>query len=162
MTRRRCLGLSVVAAAALPLATACTTAGANAAHTPTPTPPSASTPAAVPTPARDTAVSPPELDGTETVAGRRGGTRGGGTLAFGAGEKGDALIVAVRCRGKGEIQVSVQPLNVGFPVACLAGRATTAYHRVGVVGAEKEGSVSVAGPSAVRWSLTVGREGSGS
>jgi hypothetical protein len=46
--------------------------------------------------------SPPELDDTETVAGRQGETRGGGAFEFSEGKKGDALIVAVRCQGKGD------------------------------------------------------------
>ncbi|MFD6284836.1 hypothetical protein [Streptomyces sp. NPDC060205] len=158
MARRLPMGPRVVAAAALAFCAACTTDGADAARTPVPTAPSASAPAAAPGPARDTVSSPPELDGTGTTAGRRAETRGGGTLAFRAGQKGDDLILAVRCRGKGEIQVSVKPLNVDFTVTCVPGRTTTVHHQVGVAGAERRGSVSVTGPSTVRWSMTVGRD----
>ncbi|MFD3380477.1 MULTISPECIES: hypothetical protein [unclassified Streptomyces] len=109
------------------------------------------------------------MDATETVAGRQGETRGGGTFEFGAGEKGDALIIAVRCQGKGEIEVSVKPVNVGFPLACVDGEASTttgtgididigtSYNQVRVAGVEKKGTVSVLAPSSVRWSMTIGR-----
>jgi len=105
--------------------------------------------------------SPPELDDSETVVVRQGETRGGGTFEFGEGEKGDALIIAVRCQGKGEIEVSVKPVNVGFPLECVEGGATTttstAYNQVDVAGVEKKGTVSVLAPSSVRWSMTIGR-----
>jgi hypothetical protein len=101
--------------------------------------------------------SPPELDDTETIAGRQGETRGSSTFEFSAGEKGDALIVAVRCQGTGEIKVSVKPVNVGFPLECVDGEASTTYNQVGVAGVEKKGIVSVLAPSSVRWSMTIGR-----
>ncbi|MFC8194417.1 hypothetical protein ACFUTV_03395 [Streptomyces sp. NPDC057298] len=104
-----------------------------------------------------TVKSPPELDDTETLAGRQGETRGGGTFEFLEGRKGDALIVAVRCQGKGEIKVSVRPVKVGFPLECADGEASTIYNEVRVAGAEKKGTVSVHGPSSVRWSMTIGR-----
>ncbi|QQM41146.1 hypothetical protein [Streptomyces liliifuscus] len=101
------------------------------------------------------------MDDSETVAGRQGETRGGGTFEFGEGEKGDALIIAVRCQGKGEIKVSVKPVNVGFPLECVDGEAgtttSTTYNQVGVAGVEKKGTVSVLAPSSVRWSMTIGR-----
>lgn len=111
--------------------------------------------------------SPPELDDSETVVARQGETRGAGTLEFGEGEKGDALIIAVRCQGKGEIEVSVKPVNVGFPLECVDGEASTAtststststtYNQIDVAGAERKGTVSVLAPSSVRWSMTIGR-----
>ncbi|WP_406100677.1 hypothetical protein OG698_00380 [Streptomyces sp. NBC_01003] len=101
--------------------------------------------------------SPPELDGTETVAGRQSGTRGGRTLEYRKGEKGQDLIIAVRCRGKGEIKVSLNPVKVSFPLKCVGGEVTTTYNQVGVAGVEKKGTVSVQAPSTVRWSMTIGR-----
>ncbi|MEU9956043.1 hypothetical protein [Streptomyces sp. NPDC050982] len=104
---------------------------------------------------------PPELDDSESVAGSQGETRGGGTFGFDEGEKGDALIIAVQCQGKGEIRVSVKPVNVRFPLECVHGDAgtttSTTYNQVGVAGAEKKGTVSVLAPSSVRWSMTIGR-----
>ncbi|MCR3725833.1 hypothetical protein FHS35_002681 [Streptomyces umbrinus] len=102
----------------------------------------------------------PELDDSETVVARQRETRGGGTFEFGEGEKGDALIIAVRCQGKGEIEVSVKPVNVGFPLECVdseAGTSTSTYNQVSVAGVEKKGTVSVQAPSSVRWSMTIGR-----
>ncbi|WP_324783234.1 hypothetical protein [Streptomyces sp. H51] len=72
-------------------------------------------------------------------------------------KKGDALIVAVRCRGKGDIDVALRPVRVSFPLECRAGEAGTAYHQVAVLGVDRSGVVSVEAPSAVHWSLTVGR-----
>ncbi|MFH8468322.1 hypothetical protein [Streptomyces sp. NPDC017991] len=101
--------------------------------------------------------SPPESDDTGTVAGRQGATRGGGTFEFSAGKKGDAPIVAVRCQDEGEIKVSVKPVNVGFPLNCVDGEASTTYNQVGAEGVEKKGTVSLLDPSSVHWSMTVGR-----
>ncbi len=109
----------------------------------------------------DPVKDPPELDDSETVVASQGETRGGGTFEFGEGEKGDALIIAVRCQGRGKIEVSVKPVNVGFPLECVDGRASTttgtAYNQVDVAGVEKKGTVSVLAPSSVRWSMTIGR-----
>ncbi|MET9563911.1 hypothetical protein [Streptomyces tauricus] len=145
--------------AVLPLGAACTAdAGTAAPATATSAAPEASS-----SPEQDSVRPPseslesPELDDTETVAGRQGVTRGGGSFEFSAGEKGDALIVAVRCQGKGKIKVSVHPVNVGFPLNCVDGEASTTYNEVDVAGVEKKGTVSVLGPSSVRWSMTVGR-----
>ncbi|MFI6275787.1 hypothetical protein [Streptomyces sp. NPDC050988] len=101
------------------------------------------------------------MDDSETVAGRQGETRGSGTFEFSEGERGVALIVAVRCQGEGEIEVSVEPVNVGFPLECVDGEASattsTIYHQINVAGAEKKGTVSVLASSSVRWSMTIGR-----
>ena len=157
MSRRLSAGLSLLSAAVLPFAVACTSDQTDATKTSEPATPSATTPAASPSPEQDSVKSPPELDDTETVAGRQGETRGGGAFEFSEGKKGDALIVAVRCQGKGEIKVSVKPMNVGFPLECVAGEASTTYNQVGVAGVEKKGTVSVLAPSTVRWSMTIGR-----
>ncbi|MFD9498886.1 hypothetical protein [Streptomyces sp. NPDC060035] len=100
---------------------------------------------------------PPELDGDETLAARQGETQGGRTIEFGAGEKGDALIVAVRCKGEGDVKVMVNSVAVEFPLECLKGEVTTTYNQVGVRGVEKAGTVSVQASSTVRWSMTIGR-----
>jgi hypothetical protein len=161
--------------AVLALAVACGSDRTDVASPPEPATPSTTAPAASPSSEQDSAPhsdsdlhsdsnpvkSPPELDDSETVAGRQGETRGSGTFEFGEGEKGDALIIAVRCRGKGEIKVSVKPVNVGFPLECVDGEASTTtsttYNRIGVAGVEKKGIVSVLAPSSVRWSMTIGR-----
>ncbi|MFG2661127.1 hypothetical protein [Streptomyces sp. NPDC048425] len=109
------------------------------------------------TPAGESVKSPPDLDGTETVAGRQRGTRGERTLEYRKGEKGQDLIVAVRCQGKGEIKVSLNPVKARFPLKCVDDEVTTIYNQVGVTGVEKRGTVSVQAPSTVRWSMTIGR-----
>jgi hypothetical protein len=155
--------------AVLALAVACTSDQTGAASAPESAATGTTAPATSPRPEQDSdsdsAESPPELDDSETVAGRQGETRGGGTFEFGEGDKGDALIVAVRCQGKGKIEVSVKPVNVGFPLECVDGEASTTtntatsttYNEIDVAGVEKKGTVSVLAPSSVRWSMTIGR-----
>ncbi|MGW2291481.1 hypothetical protein [Streptomyces phaeochromogenes] len=162
--------------AVLALAVACTSdQRAGVASTPEPAAPGNTAAASSPSPEQDPdsdpnadgdsdsapVKAPPELDDSETVVARQGETRGGGTFEFGEGEKGDALIIAVRCQGRGEIEVSVKPVNVGFPLECAGGGAGTttgtAYNQVDVAGVEKKGTVSVLAPSSVRWSMTIGR-----
>lgn len=164
--------------AVLALAVACTSdQRANVASTPEPAAPGTTATASSLSPEQDSAPNadaeadsdsdsdpvkdPPELDDSETVVARQGETRGGGSFEFGEGEKGDALIIAVRCQGRGKIEVSVKPVNVGFPLECADGRASTttgtAYNQVDVAGVEKQGTVSVLAPSSVRWSMTIGR-----
>ncbi|WP_328939745.1 hypothetical protein OG288_42275 [Streptomyces tauricus] len=145
--------------AVLPLGAACTADASRAA----PATPTSSAPEASSSPGQDSVKSPSEssesseLDDAETVAGRQGVTRGGGSFEFSAGEKGDTLVIAVRCQGEGKIKLSVQPVNVAFPLNCVDGEASTTYNEVDVAGVEKKGTVSVLGPSSVRWSITVGR-----
>ncbi|TQE26977.1 hypothetical protein Sipo8835_28400 [Streptomyces ipomoeae] len=67
------------------------------------------------------------------------------------------MIVAVRCQGKGTINVSVRSTDVTFPLECLDGEVSTTYNQVGVPGVERKGAVSVEAPSTVQWSMTVGR-----
>ena len=82
---------------------------------------------------------------------------GNAGIEFSKGRKGDALIVAVRCRGKGTMNVAVQSVHVSFTQKCLATETSTTYNQVKVAGVDHSGVVSVEAPSAVRWSLTVGR-----
>ncbi|MFF9373470.1 hypothetical protein ACF1BB_02835 [Streptomyces griseoluteus] len=100
---------------------------------------------------------PPELNAGETLAGRQKVTTGNAEVGFASGGKGDALIIAVRCQGAGTVKVVVRPVRVSFPLKCLAGKAGTIYNQVAVSGANRDGTVSVEAPPAVRWSLTVGR-----
>ncbi|SDP76513.1 hypothetical protein SAMN04487981_13851 [Streptomyces sp. cf386] len=100
---------------------------------------------------------PPELDGTETVAGEQGETHGNRSLEFGKGEKGHALIVAVRCQGKGTINVTLRPTDVFFQLECLDSEVRTIHNQVDIAGAEDKGTVSVEAPTTVRWSMTIGR-----
>ncbi|MFF8318996.1 hypothetical protein ACF06V_17725 [Streptomyces bobili] len=108
-------------------------------------------------PAEPPVDQPPELDGSETLAVRQGVTRGGRTVRFGAGKKGDALTVAVRCQGEGTVEVTVRPAAASFPLACRAGEVTTVQNQMDVSGVEGEGTVTVEAPTTVRWSMTVGR-----
>ncbi|MFJ3642582.1 hypothetical protein ACIPRD_22860 [Streptomyces sp. NPDC090108] len=121
---------------------------ATSSHAAAPTAPSGTEPAVQ---------KPPELDADETLAGRRTATTGNAEVGFAKGRKGDALIVAVRCQGKGTVEVAVRPVHVAFPLKCLAGKVSTTYNQVAVSGADHDGTVSVEAPTTVRWSLTVGR-----
>ncbi|MET9102813.1 hypothetical protein [Streptomyces antibioticus] len=121
-------------------------------------------PESVPTPsttASDTAQpsvrTPPELDADETLAGRQQATTGNADFKFSEGKKGQALIIAVRCQGSGEIKVSVPTVQVSFPLDCVSGEVSTSYNQVVVGGVERSGTVSVKAPSAVKWSMTIGR-----
>ncbi|MCF1595583.1 hypothetical protein [Streptomyces muensis] len=100
---------------------------------------------------------PPELDADETLAGRQNPTSGNASVAYKEGKKGDALIVAVRCQGQGEIKVSVPSVHVSFPLECLANEVSTTYNQLAVSGVDRSGTVSVAAPSPIRWSMTIGR-----
>ncbi|MFJ4205762.1 hypothetical protein ACIP2Y_39865 [Streptomyces sviceus] len=100
---------------------------------------------------------PPELDPDEVLAGRQQAISGNASMEFRAGKKGQALIVAVRCQGGGKMKVEVPSVHVSFPLDCVANEASTTYNQVMVTGVERSGTVSVTAPTAVRWSLTVGR-----
>jgi hypothetical protein len=100
---------------------------------------------------------PPELDGSEHLAGQQPETRGNASFSYAKGAAGDALIVAVRCRGAGTMKVEVKAVNVSFPLECKAGETATTYNQIGVSGVEKPGTVSVTAPSGVHWSMTIGR-----
>lgn len=100
---------------------------------------------------------PPELDDGETLAGRQSATNGNATLEFSKGGRGDALIVAVRCQGQGKIKVAVPSVHVSFSLECVAGQVGTTYNQVAVSGVDRSGTVSVTAPSAVHWSVTIGR-----
>ncbi|MFJ9041797.1 hypothetical protein ACIRF8_35175 [Streptomyces sp. NPDC102406] len=73
------------------------------------------------------------------------------------GTKGDALIVAVRCEGRGDVKVVVKPVNSSFQLPCVDGKVNTTYNQLALAGAEKAGTVAVSAPTTVTWSLTVGR-----
>ncbi|MBY8345088.1 hypothetical protein LXH13_21450 [Streptomyces spinosirectus] len=160
MSRRTLTVLSITCTTALFPAAACTPAHTAARH-PAPSTSTArsnsadatTTPRSTPPPAQQ----PPELDPDETLAGRQKATTGNAGIEFSKGRKGDALIVAVRCRGKGTMNVAVQSVHVSFTQKCLATETSTTYNQVKVAGVDHSGVVSVEAPSAVRWSLTVGR-----
>jgi hypothetical protein len=148
-----------VAGVAVALATGCTDSSAPGDAPGRQSAPPSSAPASSGEPAEGQApvTGPPELDGSERMAGRQPETRGSAGFSYAKGSAGDALIVAVRCQGAGTMKVEVKTVNVSFPLECLAGETTTTYHQVGVPGAEKPGTVSVTAPSGVRWSMTIGR-----
>lgn len=159
MRRRALVTLSLLSAAVLAPLAACSTDGSPA------NPPAGSSKDSSDTDvgtssadsARPSVDQLPELYETEIVAARQKKTHGNRSIQFGEGKKGDALIIAVRCRGAGTINVTVRPTDVGFPLECIADEVTTTYNQVGVSGAEKEGTVVVEAPSAVQWSMTIGR-----
>lgn len=83
-------------------------------------------------------------------------TRGGATIAYTKGRKGEALIVAVRCQGEGKIKVAVRSVHVSFSQPCVAGESSTIQNEVHLTGSDRDGVVSVEAPSSVRWSMTIG------
>ncbi|MEV6616471.1 hypothetical protein AB0N31_21915 [Streptomyces sp. NPDC051051] len=117
------------------------------------TPTATASPATAEPPVRQ----PPELDADETLAGQQRATSGNADVEFIKGKKGDALVVAVRCQGRGKMNVSVPSVHVSFPLECLAGEVSTTYNQVAVTGVDRSGNVSVHAPSSVRWSMTIGR-----
>ncbi|TGN80356.1 hypothetical protein E5082_23240 [Streptomyces griseoluteus] len=60
------------------------------------------------------------------------------------------MVVAVRCQGAGTVKVAVRPVHVSFPLECLAGKVSTIYNQVAVSGVNRDGTVSVEAPPAVR------------
>lgn len=160
MPRRTLAGLSIACTTALLPAAACTPHHTDAKQ-PTPSTSTArsgpATAAATPGSTQPRVENPPELDPDETLAGRQKATSGNASIDFTKGKKNDALIVAVRCQGKGTIKVAVQSVHVTFPLKCLADQVSTTYNQVDISGVNRSGVVSVQAPSTVHWSLTVGR-----
>jgi hypothetical protein len=158
MRHRSLVGLASVPAVLLPMLLACTAGNPHSAPegsgSPRPVKPTSAVSTGL---AQPPVAQTPELDGGETLVAKRGETKGGGAIEFAEGKKGDALVVAVRCEGRGEISVKVESVGVEFPLECLKGEVTTTYNQIGVQGVEKAGTVSVEAPSAVRWSMTIGR-----
>ncbi|MFF4958478.1 hypothetical protein [Streptomyces sp. NPDC001222] len=99
----------------------------------------------------------PQLGGGDTVVGRRAPGGGSASIEFGKGRKGDALVVAVACEGRGSVRVAVRSIGASFPLECQAGRVSSVCNEMALTGADRGGTVSVEASSAVRWSLTVGR-----
>jgi hypothetical protein len=160
MPRRPIAGLSIACSAALLPLAACTSDHTDAQQPRSSTNSAESgsaTTATTPSSTQPPVQKPPELDSDETLAGRQKATRGNASVAFSKGKKGDALIVAVRCQGKGTIKVTVKSVHVSFPLNCLTGEVSTTYNQLAVSGVDHSGVVSVEAPSAVHWSLTVGR-----
>ncbi|MEU6317089.1 hypothetical protein [Streptomyces sp. NPDC047009] len=153
---RTLAGVGVVCALALASVSACTaddTGDGQPARATRSTGPAT----AVHVTARPSLQEPPKLDGDETLAGQQKVTRGSASFAFGAGKKGEALIVAVSCQGTGKIEVAVRPASASFPLECRPGEVNTIRNEVLVHGVERTGTVSVEAPSAVRWAVTIGR-----
>ncbi|MET9499682.1 hypothetical protein [Streptomyces sp. NPDC006552] len=160
MRYRRLLSLSALTMASLPLAVACSPGHSDEQQNTKPPLPASSV-SSSPSFAKEDqtpVTSPPELDPDETLAGRQGATHGGRTITFTkGGKKGSALIVAVRCQGRGTMKVAVKPVTTSFPLACLDGEVTTTYNQLALAGVQKEGTVSVTASAKVRWSMTIGR-----
>ncbi|MET7480685.1 hypothetical protein ABZT17_41030 [Streptomyces sp. NPDC005648] len=153
--------MSIVCAAALVSLTACTSSDDDVKQSKqtitTPSDEGSETVTSSPSASQPSVQTPPELDNDEILAGRQKVTTGNANIAYQAGKKDDALIVAVRCEGGGKIKVSVQPVHVSFPLDCPTKEVSTTYNQVAVTGVERSGVVSVEAASGVRWSLTVGR-----
>ncbi|MFI9150163.1 hypothetical protein [Streptomyces sp. NPDC053367] len=105
------------------------------------------------------AVTPPSLDGGtgETLAGRYGPARGGAAFSYDAGPGGEALVVAVSCRGTGEVTVDLPALAVHFSHTCSPDEPAVVQNEFALAGARRPGTVSVTAPSTVVWAVTVGR-----
>lgn len=157
MSRWRLVGLGLLLAAVLPITAGCSSGQGDAAAKLSPNKSASPSEPHSSATEKEPVKVPPELDGAETLAGRQGETRGSRTLSYDQGRKGDALIVAVRCEGEGEMKVSLKPVRVSFDLECVEGEASTTYNQLSVAGVEKAGAVSVTAPSSVRWSLTIGR-----
>lgn len=156
-SRDAVLGLMVAA-----LATACTTVDdetseATPASAPASSPDSAGH--STTSPRQTAAVTPPELDegSGESLAGRQAATRGNATFDYDAGAKGQALIVAVSCKGTGTIKVNVPVVSMSFPLECGKRTPEVTYNQLAARAAHKAGTVEVTAPSPVTWSVTVGR-----
>lgn len=112
MSRRPPAGLSIACSAVLLTLTACTSDHTDAQQSRSSTSSAESgsaTTASTPSSTQPPVQKPPELDSDETLAGRQKTTTGNASVTFSKGKKGDALIVAVRCQGKGTIKVTVNP-----------------------------------------------------
>jgi hypothetical protein len=153
---RTLAGVGVACAMTLVSVSACT-ADDTGAGLPTRATRSTGPATAVHATARPSLQEPPKLDGDETLAGQQKVTSGSASFTFGAGKKGKALIVVVRCQGTGKIEVAVRPVSVSFPLECLPGEVNTIHNEVLMHGVERSGTVSVEAPSAVRWAVTIGR-----
>ncbi|MFE5025562.1 hypothetical protein ACFRAO_20070 [Streptomyces sp. NPDC056656] len=51
----------------------------------------------------------------------------------------------------------MKTVHAAFPLACVDGEVSTIYNMVNMSGTDKEGTVAVTAPSAVHWSMTIGR-----
>ncbi|MFD8376120.1 hypothetical protein ACFV2Z_36135 [Streptomyces sp. NPDC059688] len=159
MSRGTLTGLSMACVALLVPLAACSTDHSEAKKSSQPTRstgPSA-TVSLVPGTSGPGVHEPPKLDADETLAGRQQVTGGNATVAYRKGRKGDALILAVRCQGPGRIKATVRSVHVSFSLDCPAGQVSTTYNQVGIGRVDRGGVVSVEAPSAVRWSVTIGR-----
>ncbi|MFE7764806.1 hypothetical protein [Streptomyces sp. NPDC057438] len=167
---RALTALTLLSAAALLSATACSPDGDTGAQRREPvrtaeSRPAKTTPAADSGEADEAAVTEtaseaaPDLDMAERIVLRRDGSRGSASLEFGRARKGDGktLTVGAQCEGKGEIDVSLRPLGASFSVTCGDGEVSGEYNEFSVEDAVRAGTVTVNASSTVRWSLSVGR-----
>ncbi|UUU22921.1 hypothetical protein [Streptomyces sp. DSM 40750] len=162
MPRRTLAALTLLSAATLLSATACSSdgdAGTNKRSVRSAEPnPAKATPAADSKKAGELAERAPDLLGDRVVL-RQSRTQDSASLEFGKARKGDgeALAITVSCEGKGRIEVVLRPTDASFFMDCLEGEVTSIHNRFAVDGADRAGTVSVTAASGVRWSLSVGR-----
>ncbi|MFD6415783.1 hypothetical protein [Streptomyces sp. NPDC060194] len=156
--RRSALTARLLPAALLPLALAACTSGAPDSAPPAPRSPwpASSGPATVAPPAESpVAVGEPDLG--ETFVAGLSDMQGDGAFAFDAGRRGEALIVAYRCLGPGELTVEVRPTGMVRSVPCTGQEVADERDVVDVEGVQAAGRVYVQAPSTVRWAVSVGR-----
>ncbi|MGV9254952.1 hypothetical protein [Streptomyces sp. NPDC003697] len=68
----------------------------------------------------------------------------------------EPLSVLVNCQGKGTLTVKVRPMNLTFPLTCVAEEVSSTYNELRLATPRNGATVEVTAPSTVRWSLTVG------
>ncbi|WRZ92377.1 hypothetical protein OHB54_26940 [Streptomyces sp. NBC_01007] len=68
--------------------------------------------------------------------------------------------IAVNCRGRGTLNVSVEPTGLSFPLTCAAGKVSGILDRLDLRHGHDDGhdhaTVTVTAPSGIRWALAVG------
>ncbi|MEU0184154.1 hypothetical protein ABZ312_23630 [Streptomyces sp. NPDC006207] len=65
------------------------------------------------------------------------------------------LGIAVNCKGKGTLKVSVEPVALSFPLECVDGEVSSTYNEIQLKRPRAEGAVHVEAPSSVHWSMTI-------
>ncbi|MGW3445883.1 hypothetical protein [Streptomyces sp. NPDC001076] len=158
---------AISAAAVVLLAAGCDGGSGHAAPAPATSShaPATSSPApATGTPASDvydSVTKAPVFTDGEVVAQAANAT-GSREMEIKGGVGSGSLTVLVNCEGKGGLTVTVEPLGVSFPFACVAGQVSTIGNEMnmngGVARPHTPGTVWVTASAGVRWAITVGHQ----
>jgi hypothetical protein len=106
-------------------------------------------------PGETVAKAPAFPDGRALV--RRANVRGSEELEIPGGLKAGHLAVLVNCQGEGTLTVSVRPVGLSFPLACVNGEVNSIFNQMDLTSSRTDATVKVAASSRVRWALTVGQ-----